>query len=70
MYYVPLFGSGRYNDSKNKQILLHTMYYIQSTKHFEDLLLTDQYWFRSITTIVFFPFMSAKALSTMQPFIH
>ena len=43
MYYVPLFGSGRYNDSKNKQILLHTMYYIQSTKHFEDLLLTDQY---------------------------
>ena len=42
MYYVPLFGSGRYNDSKKKQILLHAMYYIQSTKHFEDLLLTDQ----------------------------
>ena len=31
---VLLYGSDRFNDSKNKQILLHTIYYIQATKRF------------------------------------
>ena len=26
---------GKNNDSKNKQIIIHTIYYIQSTKRFE-----------------------------------
>ena len=39
---VLFYSSDRYNESKNKQILLHKTYYIQSTKRFEDLLLTDQ----------------------------
>ena len=30
-----LYGSDRFNDSKNKQILLHTIFYIQATKRFE-----------------------------------
>ena len=30
-----LYGSDRFNDSKNKQILLHTICYIQATKCFE-----------------------------------
>ena len=30
-----LYGSDRFNDSKNKQILLHTICYIQATKRFE-----------------------------------
>ena len=29
---VLLYGSDRFNDSKNKQILLHTIWYIQATK--------------------------------------
>ena len=32
---VLLYGSRRYNDRKNKQILLHTICYVQSTKRFE-----------------------------------
>ena len=32
---VLLYGSDRFNDSKNKQILLHTIWYIQATKRFE-----------------------------------
>ena len=32
---VLLYDSDRFNDSKNKQILLHTICYIQSTKRFE-----------------------------------
>ena len=32
---VLLYGSDRFNDSKNKQILLHEICYIQTTKHFE-----------------------------------
>ena len=32
---VLLYGSDRFNDSRNKQILLHTICYIQATKHFE-----------------------------------
>ena len=32
---VQLYGSDRFSESKNKQILLHTMCYIQSTKRFE-----------------------------------
>ena len=32
---VLLYGSDRFNDSKNKQILLHTICYIQATKRFE-----------------------------------
>ena len=32
---VLLFGSDRFNDSKNKQILLHAICYIQATKRFE-----------------------------------
>ena len=32
---VLLYGSDRFNDSKNKQILLHTICYIQATKCFE-----------------------------------
>ena len=32
---VLLYGSDRFNDSKNKQILLHTICYIQATKTFE-----------------------------------
>ena len=39
---VLLYGSDRFNDSKNKQILLHTIFYIQATKRFERPL-TDQY---------------------------
>ena len=34
-----LYGSNRYNDSKNKHILLHTICYIQSTKRFERSLI-------------------------------
>ena len=32
---VLLYGSDRYNESKNKQILLNTICYIQFTKRFE-----------------------------------
>ena len=32
---VLLYDSDRFNNSKNKQILLHTICYIQSTKSFE-----------------------------------
>ena len=32
---VLLYGSDRFNDSKNKQIFLHTICYIQTTKRFE-----------------------------------
>ena len=32
---VPLHGSDRFNDSKHKQILLHSICYIQTTKRFE-----------------------------------
>ena len=32
---VLLYGSDRFNDSKNKQILLHAICYIQATKRFE-----------------------------------
>ena len=32
---VLLYGSDRFNDGKNKQILLHTICYIQVTKRFE-----------------------------------
>ena len=32
---VLLYGSDRFNNSKNKQILLHTICYIQATKRFE-----------------------------------
>ena len=32
---VLLYGSDRFNCSKNKQILLHTICYIQATKRFE-----------------------------------
>ena len=32
---VLLYGSDRFNDSKNKQILLYTICYIQATKRFE-----------------------------------
>ena len=32
---VLLYGSDRFNDSKNKQILLHTICYIQAIKRFE-----------------------------------
>ena len=32
---VLLYGSDRFNDSKNTQILLHTICYIQATKSFE-----------------------------------
>ena len=30
-----LYGSRRYNDRKNKQILLHAICYVQSTKRFQ-----------------------------------
>ena len=36
---VLLYGSDRFNDSKNKQILLHTICYIQATKRFERSLI-------------------------------
>ena len=36
---VLLYGSGRLNDSKNKQILLHTICYIQANKRFEQPLI-------------------------------
>ena len=32
---VLLYGSDRFNDSKIKQILFHTIYYIQASKRFE-----------------------------------
>ena len=32
---VLLYGSGSLNDSKNKQIVLHTICYTQATKRFE-----------------------------------
>ena len=32
---VLLYGSDRFHKSKNKQILLHTICYIQATKRFE-----------------------------------
>ena len=32
---IVLYDSGRLNDSKNRQVLLYTIYYIQSTKSFE-----------------------------------
>ena len=38
---VLLYGSDRFNDSKNKQILLHAICYIQATKCFE-IPLIDQ----------------------------
>ena len=39
---VLLYGSDRFNDSKNKQRLLHTICYIQATKGFERPLI-DQW---------------------------
>ena len=36
---VPLHGSDRFNYSKNKQILLHTICYIQAAKRFVRLLI-------------------------------
>ena len=39
---VLLYGSHRFNDSKNKQILLHTICYIQSTKRFKRPLIFVQ----------------------------
>ena len=33
------YVSDRYNDSKNKQIVIHSIYYIQSTKRFERSLI-------------------------------
>ena len=36
---VLLYGSDWFNDSKNKQILLHTICYIQATKRFERALI-------------------------------
>ena len=36
---VLLYGSDRFNDSKNKQILLQTICYIQANKRFERLLI-------------------------------
>ena len=36
---VLLYGSDRLNDSKNKQILLQTIYYIHATKRFERSLI-------------------------------
>ena len=38
---VLLYGSDRFNDSKNKEIRLHTICYIQATKRFE-IPLIDQ----------------------------
>ena len=38
---VLLYGSGCLNDSKNKQILLHTICYIQATKRFERPLINQ-----------------------------
>ena len=32
---ILLYGSDRFNESKNKQILLHTICYIEATKRFE-----------------------------------
>ena len=61
---VLLHGSDRFNYSKSKQTLLHTICYIQATKYFERPLF-DQCYFRSITTVVFFSNMPAKALSTI-----
>ena len=52
-------------------ILYHTICYIQDKKRFERRLIDQWYLLNkighSITTIVFFYFMSAKALSAMQP---
>ena len=53
------------NGSKKKQIFFHTICYIQSTKRFERSLI-DQCELRSITTVLFFPYMYAKALSVSQ----
>ena len=36
---VLLYGSDRFNDSKNKQILLHAICYIQATKRFKRLVI-------------------------------
>ena len=68
LIYVLLYVSDRFHGSKNKQILLHAICNIQSIKRFE-ILFVDQCVFRSITTFAFFPYMSAKALSAVQPFI-
>ena len=61
---VLLYGSDSFNDSKNKQILLHTICHVQATSALKDLILTS-----AITTVVLFSYMPAKALSAMQPFI-
>ena len=53
------------NGSKKKQIFFHTICYIQSTKRFERSLI-DQCELRSITTVLFFPYMYTKALSVSQ----
>ena len=72
---VLLYGSDRYNDSQNKQLLLHSICYIQFPKRFERPL-TDQCYFSitfnnksSVTAVVFFLYMSTKGLSAMNPFI-
>ena len=62
---VLLYGSDRFD---HKQILLHKICYIQTTKRFERPTI-DQCWFRSITAVVFFSYISAQALSAIQPFI-
>ena len=36
-----LYGSDSFNDSKNKQILFHTICYIQATKRFERPLINQ-----------------------------
>ena len=45
---VLLCGLYRFNDSKNKQILLHKICYIQTTKRFEDFLLTSTNFVQSL----------------------
>ena len=49
---VLIYVSNRYNGSKNKQIILHTICYTQSTKRFERPFI-DQYLLCSINTLCF-----------------
>ena len=73
---ILLYGSDSYNDSQNKQLLLHSICYIQFPKRFERPL-TDQcnnfsIIFNnksSVTAVVFFLYISTKGLSAMNPFI-
>ena len=45
---VLLYSSDRFNDSKNKQILLHTICYIQATKSFERPLIDQCIYYRCV----------------------